>query len=96
MGAYHAAEIAYAFDNTHALRNPATDDDRQMANIMSDYWVNFARTGNPNGEGLPEWQPYTRTNPDYIELNVTATPASNITPEVWDFFDQVIERQRQQ
>ena len=67
-----------------------------MANIMSDYWVNFARTGNPNGEGLPEWQPYTRTNPDYIELNVTATPASNITPEVWDFFDQVIERQRQQ
>ena len=96
LGAYHAAEIAYAFDNTHALRNPATDDDRQMANIMSDYWVNFARTGNPNGEGLPEWQPYTRTNPDYIELNVTATPASNITPEIWDFFDQVIERQRQQ
>jgi para-nitrobenzyl esterase len=95
LGAYHAAEIAYAFDNTHTLRNPATAEDRQIADIMSDYWVNFARTGNPNGTGLPQWQPYTRADPNYVELNVTARPDSDLTPGAWDLFDKVMQQRRQ-
>lgn len=89
LGAYHAAEIAYVFNNTHLLRNAATSDDRQMGDIISSYWVNFASTGNPNGNGLAEWKPYTQANPNYVELNVTARPATNLNPAAWDFFDKV-------
>ena len=35
------------------------EDDRKTSNLMMDYWTNFARSGNPNGEGLPQWTPYT-------------------------------------
>ena len=63
-----------------ALRNPTSSRDTQIADIMSDYWVNFARSGNPNGPGLTQWQPYTEAEPNYVELNVTAQAATDITP----------------
>jgi para-nitrobenzyl esterase len=56
LGAYHASEIRYVFDN---LQNqPADDIDRQVAETMSDYWVNFATHGNPNGKHVPKWPAY--------------------------------------
>ena len=94
LGAYHAAEIAYVFNNPQGLRHTATNDDIQLADVMSDYWVNFASTGNPNAEGLPEWKPYTQLNPNYVELNVTAIPYTDLTPASWDFFDKVEANKR--
>lgn len=96
LGAYHAAEIAYAFNNTQTLRNPATDQDRNIADIMSSYWVNFAKTGNPNGSGLTQWEPYTEASPHYVELNVSAHANSDLTPLAWDLFDKVMAARRQQ
>jgi para-nitrobenzyl esterase len=95
LGAYHASEIAYAFNNTHTLKNQATRSDREMAELMSDYWVNFARTGNPNGTGLPQWRPYTIDQPNYVELNTTARGDTDLTPAAWDLFDKVMESRRQ-
>jgi para-nitrobenzyl esterase len=55
MGAYHSAEIAYVFHNTHRPTRPWQENDHQLSEIMSSYWVNFATTGDPNGKGLPAW-----------------------------------------
>jgi para-nitrobenzyl esterase len=56
-GATHVAEIPYMFDNL-AAGPPWTDVDRRLADTMSSYWVNFARSGDPNGTGLPTWPAY--------------------------------------
>ena len=40
-----------------------------QANQMADYWANFIKTGDPNGEGLPTWTPYTQENRQVMELN---------------------------
>jgi len=55
-GAVHSAEIEYALGNLDT--NPIyawTEEDRKVSATMSAYWVNFIKTGNPNGDGLPEW-----------------------------------------
>jgi para-nitrobenzyl esterase len=58
-GVYHFAEIVYAFDNLDVRPDWGWQDaDRRLANTMADYWTNFAKTGNPNGPGLPTWPVY--------------------------------------
>lgn len=59
FGAFHSGEIVYAYDNLHTLNRPWEPADQKIAHQMSSYWVNFARTGNPNGPGLPLWEAYS-------------------------------------
>jgi len=68
--AYHAAEIAYVFDNLQgiAARTQIEPADEALADAMSAYWVNFAKSGDPNGEGLPRWPRYTAEEAGYLEL----------------------------
>ncbi len=57
MKSPHTAEIPYIMDNVRKapLFAGATDADFAVEDMMSDIWVAFARTGNPNVEGLPDW-----------------------------------------
>ncbi|MEJ2247531.1 MAG: carboxylesterase family protein [Acidobacteriota bacterium] len=58
-GANHGAEISYVFGNlaTMGVLGPGSDtpEDEALSEMIRSYWFNFARTGDPNGEGLPEW-----------------------------------------
>jgi para-nitrobenzyl esterase len=55
-GAMHGMEIPYILDAPAALvGNKVTSDDKAMATVASAYWVAFAKTGDPNGAGRPEW-----------------------------------------
>ncbi|HKH93163.1 MAG TPA: carboxylesterase family protein [Gemmatimonadaceae bacterium] len=55
-GAVHSAEIEYAMGNLHLNKVFAwTDEDRKVSQTMQGYFENFIKTGNPNGQGLPNW-----------------------------------------
>ena len=58
-GASHFAELWYVFDHLDQSPWNWTAADRKLAEEMSSYWVNFAKSGNPNGPGLPSWPAFT-------------------------------------
>jgi para-nitrobenzyl esterase len=60
-GASHFAELWYAFDHLDQWPWHWSRGDRNLAAAMSSYWVNFAKSGNPNGGGLPLWPAFTNT-----------------------------------
>ena len=55
--ATHVSEILYVFGHLDGSR-PWTDSDREVADEMSSSWVNFAKNGDPNGQGLSKWPVY--------------------------------------
>ena len=54
-GAFHSSEIPYVMNTLYTADRPFTDEDRKIADMVSSYWVNFIRSGDPNGKGLAHW-----------------------------------------
>ncbi|WP_157885635.1 carboxylesterase/lipase family protein [Pseudohongiella nitratireducens] len=95
LGAYHASEIAYTFNNAHTLRGDTSAFDYRLADIMSDYWVSFARTGKPVSPGQPAWQPYSNAARHYLQFDKEVSAGQNLLPDNWAVLDRVMDRRRQ-
>lgn len=73
-GAGHGAEIRYMFDNLDQDRRPWSQADRQVAAQMAEAWVNFARSGDPNGNGVPAWLRYNGANASILRIGRSEEP----------------------
>jgi para-nitrobenzyl esterase len=80
-GAEHSSEVVYAFDRLGALLgDKVTAVDAAVASTMHRYWVNFARTGNPNGAGLPSWAPVTKADDPLLEFQADGRAVTKADP----------------
>ncbi|MDE3144887.1 MAG: carboxylesterase family protein [Bacteroidota bacterium] len=69
FGAGHGSEISYVFDNLRGWNGATvTAKDHEVAKMIHNYWVNFAKTGDPNGNGLPKWPVYNQKSNEIIEF----------------------------
>ena len=55
LGSWHSGEEIYAYGNIPASSKLFDESDRKLSKQMSSFWINFARTGNPNGSDLSKW-----------------------------------------
>jgi para-nitrobenzyl esterase len=89
LKATHAAEIPYVFETLSAPRSipdtssprlaAASEKDRAMADMVSSYWVNFAKTGDPNGGKLPAWPVFKDPDqPPHILGEITECPNADV------------------
>ena len=93
-GSYHGMELFYVFNNwentllgSGFLFKP---EDEAVQNKMLKYWVNFADSGNPNGDQLENWPQYSSSNDDFFEINDSSSGnKSGLRTAQSDLWDQV-------
>jgi para-nitrobenzyl esterase len=76
MGAFHSDDIEYVFGTLDSRPGMhVRPEDRALSEQMQQYWTNFAKSGDPNGTGLPKWPVYTPAD-NYQVMHLDATPAA--------------------
>ncbi|HEX7712022.1 MAG TPA: carboxylesterase family protein [Sphingomonadaceae bacterium] len=104
-GPTHASELAYVFDNLDAPRevpDPSSPEvasksaaDITLADQMSSYWTNFAKTGNPNGPGLPPWPQESklqRNQAFLLKADDKSAPGDTMTVDQVKLYDALFKR----
>jgi para-nitrobenzyl esterase len=83
--AYHSDEIEYVFDTLDTRPGAVwRPEDRKLSEEMMNYWTNFAKTGDPNGPGLPEWPKYGADN-QILHLDSTITSGPSTVEPRYEF-----------
>ena len=90
MGAAHAAEIKYVFGN---LKDP-NPSDVALTKAFMDYWVEFAKTGNPNLDNRVDWPLYTVSEDQHLVMDDAIVVGSGLRSQACDLFDRILEEQR--
>jgi len=90
-GAVHSAEIEYAMGNLETNKVFAwTDDDRKVSKLMQEYFANFIKTHNPNGEGLPQWPTVSKGVPaQFMHIDVDSKAETEQTRDRYLLLDRL-------
>jgi len=90
--AFHSDDIEYVF-GTLDIRPGETvrSEDRKLSEQMMSYWTNFAKTGNPNGQGLPLW-PKCGKSDELIHLDSTVTSSADTLRPRYEFLEKEMPR----
>jgi para-nitrobenzyl esterase len=92
-GAAHATEIEYVFDTLDSKPLAWRDSDRRVADLMGSYWTNFAKAGDPNGAGLPQW-PAWGADRQLMRLTADAAVETETHRARYEFYDRVAAAKR--
>ncbi len=87
-GAFHAAEIQYAFGNLNPRRT-WDEADRELSAAMADYWVNFATTGDPNRKGLSVWPKYEARKDESMVFGDKVEVQTGVNKKALDLLDRM-------
>jgi para-nitrobenzyl esterase len=74
-GAFHSADLWYVFNSLRHSWRPFTAGDKELGVKMIDCWTNFAKYGNPNGQGAADWTPCTSSSPQFMVFDADQTKA---------------------
>ena len=85
LGAFHSLELPYVFGTFQARTFswlPFTSTDHKLSQIIQTYWTNFAKFGDPNGQGLPHWTPWNTGEEPYLVFSQRgdAVPQQSFSP----------------
>jgi para-nitrobenzyl esterase len=92
--AYHGSEVPYVFGTQHVRAWLWRPRDRQLAQTISGYWVDFARAGNPNGRGRPAWRRFDPAEPAVLRFDEGVATAPVPLPERLAFWDSYFAGRR--
>ena len=95
LGAFHTAEIPYVFGTLDKRNWPWREADRELAETMSSYWVNFATQGDPNGAGLPVWPLFDPQAPTVMHFGDGIAAEDLPERALFDLWDEVMQHQRE-
>jgi len=77
-GSPHGQDVPYVFGHLDASDPQTTKTDLEISDAMVTYWTNFARYGDPNGEGVPGWPAFSDANP--VVMYFSQTPHTGSVP----------------
>ncbi|KAM6252906.1 fatty acyl-CoA hydrolase precursor, medium chain-like isoform 2-T2 [Porphyrio hochstetteri] len=90
----HAAEIAFVFGKPF-LAGHATEEENKLSRTVMRYWTNFARNGDPNGEGLVHWPQYG-LDEKYLEINLMQKASEKLKERKMEFWTQLTKQMMNQ
>ena len=93
-GPAHFAELWYMFDHLDQAPWQWRAEDRRVAELMTSYWVNFVKTGNPNGAGVPAWPKFEGPTGPLLVLSDKPTVGAPDRPGALGVFDAIYTQLR--
>ncbi len=93
-GAFHSCEILYMFNNLDAFPWLVNEHDQHVADTMSAYWINFIKTGNPNGGALPRWPSYRDNTRPVMVIDKDLTVVPNIDGDRHAFLVKIVSARK--
>jgi para-nitrobenzyl esterase len=88
-GAFHTSEVPFALHTLSKWNRPWKDSDYEVEKFMSAYWINFVKTGNPNGSRLIDWKSYDESAQNIMELGTTPILRPGLFKAEFQFLESV-------
>lgn len=98
LHAFHASEVPYVFSSMedapqHWPKAEDTLTERQLSRAVTNYWISFAKTGQPTAQSQPDW-PQFDADGAYMEFINEPLPKINLLPGMFELHEQIVCRRR--